>query len=39
VLKVICGFLEETAGFDVFDVADVLADEGFIVKQHAGGIV
>ena len=33
------GFLEKVLGFDVFYVADVLADEGFIVKQDGGGAV
>ena len=37
--EVFGGFLQETAGFHVFHVADVLADECFILVQYAGGVV
>ena len=38
-LEVFGGFRKEDLGFDVFDVAYVLADEGFVTEEDAAGVV
>ena len=37
--KVACSFLQKSPSFQVFHVANVLADEGFVFMQYTGGAV
>lgn len=38
-VEVVCCLLQKATRFHVFDVANVLADEGFVVLKNAGCVV